>query len=306
MRPHGELAELAAEQHGVVSHRQLENLGYSHSTIARAVEARRLHAIDRGAYAVGHAAISRHGACLAAVLAAGGGAIVSHGSAAWLWGLSLTFPHRPEITAPARGHQKGTARIHHSTTLTSRDVTVEEGVPTTVVPRTLLDLAASEPERRLASAVERAERLAFLDLEAIDDLLGRCGRHRGRRKLRLALEIYRDPSFSRSRSERLFLALVKEAGLPRPAMNTFVAGHEIDAYWEAERFAVEVDGWSAHRSRKSFETDPVRQEDLKLAGIDSIRVTARRIERQPELVAKRLTRLLQRRRQTITLERSAG
>jgi very-short-patch-repair endonuclease len=75
-----------------------------------------------------------------------------------------------------------------------------------------------------------------------------------------------------------------------------VAGHEIDAYWEAERFAVEVDGWGTHRTRTAFERDPLRQENLKLAGIDSIRVTARRIEREPQVVGKRLARLLFQRR----------
>ncbi|HSK49096.1 MAG TPA: hypothetical protein VK889_01240 [Solirubrobacterales bacterium] len=79
----------------------------------------------------------------------------------------------------------------------------------------------------------------------------------GTKPLREALEIYRDAGFFRARSERLFLALVKKAGLPRPAINQFVAGHEVDAYWEAERFAVEVDGWEAHRSRASFESDPL-------------------------------------------------
>jgi very-short-patch-repair endonuclease len=97
----------------------------------------------------------------------------------------------------------------------------------------------------------------------------------------------------------LFLDLVKKAGLPRPAMNTFIAGHEIDAYWETERFAVEVDGWDAHRSRQAFESDPVRLEDLKLAGIDSIRLTARRIEREPRLVGKRLATLLSQRRREL-------
>lgn len=87
-----------------------------------------------------------------------------------------------------------------------------------------------------------------------------------------------------------------DAGLPQPAINTWVAGYEIDAYWAAERFAVEVDGWGSHRTRKAFENDPVRQEDLKLAGIDSIRITARRIERQPRLVAERLAKHLDRRR----------
>ncbi len=142
----------------------------------------------------------------------------------------------------------------------------------------------------------RPERLDLLDTAAIDALLQkRCGAP-GTAPLRQALEIYRDPVFARSRPERLLLDLVKRARLPRPAINTYVEGHEIDAYWERERFAVEVDGWDAHRSRVAFEQDPVRQEELKLAGIDSIRLTARRIEREPAQVAERLGILLARRR----------
>jgi hypothetical protein len=149
--------------------------------------------------------------------------------------------------------------------------------------------------------VERAERLSLLDLDGIDALLMRSGGHRGKKRLRVALEIYRDPVFSRARSERLFLALAKKSGLPRPAINAFVAGHEIDAYWDAERFAVEIDGWDAHRTRAAFENDPLRQENLKLAGIDMIRITARRLEREPEQVGNTLRHLLARRRGVLSL-----
>lgn len=82
-------------------------------------------------------------------------------------------------------------------------------------------------------------------------------------------------------------------------MNLWIAGYEVDAYWEDERFAVEVDGWSTHRGRRAFEEDRLRQEELKLAGIDSVRITARRIEREPHEVAKRLSRLLERRRREL-------
>jgi hypothetical protein len=281
------------------------DLGYSAAAVGRAVAAGRLHRLDRGVYAVGHAAVSRHGRCLAAVLAAGRGAVLSHQSAGWLWGLLTRFPGRPAVTLPRRGHQKGSVRIHHSTILEASDAAVCDEIPATAVPRTLLDLAATATERSLAGAVERAERLELLDLDSIDDLLGRCGRHRGRRSLSLALDIYRDPAFSRARSERLFLALIKEAGLPRPDLNTFVAGHEIDAYWERERFAVEVDGWGPHRTRAAFERDPLRQEELKLAGIDSIRITARRIETEPQAVAGRLAILLEQRRRYLDSKPSA-
>jgi very-short-patch-repair endonuclease len=165
--------------------------------------------------------------------------------------------------------------------------------------RTLLDLAARDRGRSLQQAIEKAKRLNRLDLGEIDDLLRRRRGPAGTRRLREAVEIYRDPAFSRARSELLFLELVKGAGLRRPALNTFVEGYEVDAYWENERFVVEVDGWDTHGNRRAFETDPVRQEDLKLAGIDSIRVTARRIEREPAVIGERLGRLLARRRKEL-------
>ncbi len=169
----------------------------------------------------------------------------------------------------------------------------------TGVPRTLLDLAATTRRSLLDHAVQRAERLDLFDIAAIDAILERRRGAPGTVALRQALAIYRDPIFARSRPERLLLDLVKKANLPRPAINTYVEGHEIDAYWERERFAVEVDGWDTHRTRAAFENDPIRQEELKLAGIDSIRLTARRIEREPAVVAKRLGMLLARRRREL-------
>jgi very-short-patch-repair endonuclease len=191
---------------------------------------------------------------------------------------------------------------HHAPTITAGDRYELDGIPVTTLPRTLLDLAAATRSTKLVGAIDRAERLGILDLAAIDAMLSsRQPGISGSRRLLNALEIYRDPGFTRSRAELLFLALVKNAGLRRPATNVFIAGHEIDAYWEKELFAVEVDGWSSHRTRASFEADRLRQEDLKLAGIDSIRVTARRIEQEPEAIAQRLAALLGRRRRELGL-----
>jgi hypothetical protein len=290
------LGELARRQHGVVGRRQLLGLGYSPAAVGRAARDGRIHPLHRGAYAVGHLAVSDHGACLAAVMACGSGAMLSHSSAAWLWGLQAWCPTPAHVTIPSRGHQNAGIVIHHSTILEPVDEAVVEGIPATAIPRTLLDLAGLGRSRQLTSAIDQAERRDLLALAAVDELLERSGRHPGRRNLRTALGIYREPVFSRARSERLFLALVKKAGLPRPSLNAFVAGHEVDAYWEKERFAVEVDGWGPHRTRKAFEEDPVRIEELKLADIDSIRITARRIEREPKTVAARLRRLLEMRR----------
>jgi predicted transcriptional regulator of viral defense system len=301
MRSHDGLARLAESQYGVVSHRQLLRLGISKSAIGRLSSAKRLHRVHRGVYAVGHTSLSGHARCMAAILACGTGAILSHESAAWLWGLLPNCPTEPEVAVPWQGHRRSGIKTHHVAVLGADEHGRLERLPVTSLPRTLFDLAASHPQRTLERAIEKAERLGLLDLTGIDTLLRRRNGDPGTRKLRDALKIHRDPAFRRSRTESLFLDLVKKAGLPRPATNIFVAGHEIDAYWEPERFAVEVDGWDTHRTRRAFEEDPVRQEDLKLAGIDSIRLTARRIEHKPELVAERLGRLLTQRR--LELER---
>ena len=185
--------------------------------------------------------------------------------------------------------------------MSSKERGALEGIPVTSLPRTLLDLASASSAYRLRQAIEKAKRLGLLDIDDIDSMLRRRSSPAGSKRLLEMLAIYRDPAFTRSRAELLFLELVRTAGLPRPATNTFVAGHEVDAYWARERFVVEVDGWDTHRTRAAFEADPVRQEELKLVGIDSIRLTARRIEREPREVGKRLAVLLARRRVDLKL-----
>ncbi len=282
--------------------RQLRRLGYSKAAISRATAAGHLHPVHRSVYAVGHAELTRHGRCMAAVGACGRDALLSHSSAAWLWGLLPTLPLPVEVSVPRRGHRRRDIHVHHAPGLAPEDGAEEEGIRATTVAQTLLDLAASGPAWRLRNAVDRAKRLGRLDLIALDSQLERRAGDPGTRRLHDALEIYRDPAFDRARSELLFLDLVKKAGLAQPAMNTFVEGYEIDAYWETERFAVEVDGWDSHRTRRAFEADPLRQEDLKLASIDSVRITARRIEREPRKVAERLGQLLERRRRDLAAQ----
>jgi Transcriptional regulator, AbiEi antitoxin len=296
VRSHRSLTRLADRQHGVVSARQLRALSYSSAAISRATKAGRLHRVHRGVYAVGRSLLSPHGHCRAAVGACGPDALLSHASAAWLWGLLPSLAKPIEVSLPRRGRPRAGIHVHHILCLEAADRAESAAIPVTAIPRVLLDLAGAGSPWLLRQAIERAERLGSLELMKLDGLLDRSAGRPGAKRLRQALEIYRDPAFSRARSELLFLDLVKKADLPRPALNTFIVGYEIDAYWERERFAVEVDGWGSHRTRAAFEADPLRQEQLKLAGIDSLRITARRIEREPHQVARNLGILLARRR----------
>jgi len=301
MRSHHALAELAEAQHGVVTFRQLRELGFSKGHISRAYEADRLRRIHRGVYALGHARLSRQGRCLAAVLACGEGAVLSHHSAAWLWGFLPTCPPEASVTVPSQGHRRRGIRVYRVAALPRSEYGTLEGIPVTSAERTLLGLGATGTARELTSAVDRAKRLGRLDLDALDAILLRRGHTVAGERLTKVLEPYRRPVFDRARSELLFLDAIEKEGLTLPALNTWVENWEIDAYWEAERFAVEVDGWEAHGTRAAFENDRLRVEEMKLAGIDTIRISARRIEREPEQVALRLRTLLTRRRAELGL-----
>jgi hypothetical protein len=284
---------MAKRQHGVVSIRQLIGpLGYSRRSVSRAVAAGRLRPLHQGVFAVGHAAISSEGWCLAAVLACGPRSLLSHYSAAWLWGLSAYGPAPYEVTTPVPRRSKPPLRVHHSRTLTDADRALQREIPVTALPRTLLDLAARARPDRLGQLLERAEELRLLDLGPIDDVLARAGRHPGKSKLRRALADYRPPPFTRSGFERRFFAAVLAAGLPRPAVNFNVSGLELDLYWPEHRFAVELDVFETHGTRAAFQRDRLRQEDLLLEGIGMTRVTDKRFDREPEAVIERIARLL--------------
>lgn len=302
MRTRREVAGLAAQQYGVVSLTQLIELGHSESVVQREVESGRLHRLHRGAFAVGHPGISRHGQCLAAVLARGDQALLSYQSAAWLWGILPTLRQPIEVSVPWRGHRRSPLHVHHCPALREEDAGFHEGVPVTAVARTLLDIASALRPRQLEQAIERSRLMGRLNLDAADRLLDEVRGHAGRSRLRRGLEMYRNPAFIRSGGELRFLELLREAGLPRPRVNTFVHGFEVDLYWEPERFAVELDSWDAHRTRRAFEDDPRRHEELKLAGIELVRFTGRRLSREPDQIAERIRIFLRRRRAELGLK----
>jgi hypothetical protein len=247
-------------------------LGYSTAAVRRAATGGRLHRIHRGVYAVGHILKSPHTDCMAAVLACGQGALASHSTAAWLWGIAPRLATPVHVSLSTTGHARRPFRTHHAPAIQEDDRAECEHIPVTAVPRTLLDLAAASPSDRLVRAIERSEQLGLFDLDAVDAVLARTAGHHGRTDCDVPL------------------------GLPLPSANFFIAGYELDMYWPERRFAVELDGYEYHRTRAAFERDRVRQEDLKLAGIEMTRVTAARLAREPTVVVDRIRRLLAQRR----------
>jgi very-short-patch-repair endonuclease len=290
------MASLAARQFGIVTREQLNDLGYSDAAIERAVASGRLHACHRSVFAVGHQGLGRHGLCMAAVLFRGNGALISFQSAVWLWGLEGKLAIPVHVSVRWRGHAQDAIGLHHCPALRDEDIAETERLPVTGVPRTLLDYASEAKTLRLERAIDKADRLELLDLAAIDRITDEVRGHRGRGPLLRAMTIYREKGFTRSGGEKRMLAALADVGVRRPSVNTFVEGYELDFFWEQERLAVELDSWEHHRGRQSFEEDRKRQEELAMAGIETIRITGTRLKREPRKVAMRIAAHLERRR----------
>jgi predicted transcriptional regulator of viral defense system len=281
------VAALAGRQHGVVSARQLAALGMAPNAIGRRVRTGRLHRLHRGVYAVGHLALTQRSRELAAVLACGPRALLSHRSAGCLWGLLPGRPPKIEVTAPRTGRPRDGLVVHRSRVVDRDDRAVIDAVPVTGVARTLVDLADVLTPSELARAVEQAEILRVFDLRALERTLarlpGRAGPHRLRRVL---VDYAPDPAFTRSEAERRFLRLCAAHGLPHPAANLWIAGHEVDLYWADAAVAVEVDGAAYHRTARAFRQDRARDRALAAQGIQVTRVTWRDLEDETALAAE--------------------
>ena len=285
------LADLAGRQWGVISRAQLTAMGLGRGAIDARLSAGRLRRIHRGVYAIGGAALPREGRHLAAVLACGPGAVLSHVSAAVHWGLLSYEAPRPEVTAPASRAGAPGIRLHRTHSLDARDTTTHRGIPITTLAKTLLDLAASSPKNHLEHALGQAFRNQVYDHRAITDVLDRHHGLRGTKALRKATAD--DPAFTRGELERRFRALCRRAGLPQPLSNVDVADadnhpHEVDFFFPAHRLVVETDGWRDHGTRVAFERDRAKDAALVAAGYVVLRFTKRQIADDPDTVAERV------------------
>jgi very-short-patch-repair endonuclease len=271
------MANLAARQYGIVTRDQLTELGYTDRMIDHYLRTGRLQAWHRNVLAVGHGGLSPHGLCMAAVMFRGKGALISHQSAIWLWGLEKRLEVPVNVSVRWRGHSQSSIGLHHCPALRNED-------------------AATAKTYRLEGEIDRADRMELLDPAAVDRITEEIRGHHGRRPLQQAMTIYREAGFTRSGGEKRLLAALADAGVRRPLVNNFIEGYELDFFWEQERFAVELDSWEHHRSRRSFETDRERQEELSMAGIETIRITGTRLKHEPRQVANRIAEHLARRR----------
>jgi predicted transcriptional regulator of viral defense system len=289
------LAELAARQHAVVSLEQLLRLGLTPSGVRYRVQSGRLHRVHRGVYSVGHRLLSTEGHWMAAVLACGRHAVLSHHAAAELWGLARRSSRvRIDVTSPTRtGRELTRIRVHSGATLTAADVTALDRIPCTSVARTLLDCADVCDQNATDRLVERAEAKRLFDLTAVQELLDRSAGRRGAPKLQRAIAHHTE-TITRSDVEDAMLGLCADAGLPIPAKNVWLPEfrYEVDFIWRAHQLIVEADSRTYHGTFRARERDYERDRRLRDAGWRIERFSDRQIVHQQAHVARALAKLL--------------
>ncbi|MEA2356744.1 MAG: hypothetical protein QOI62_4 [Solirubrobacteraceae bacterium] len=281
------IAAIAARQGGVVARGQLRVLGLSAQAIGRRVQAGRLHAVHRGVYAVGHRGIGVSGRRWAAVLACGESAVLSHASAADLWGMRSSASPVPDVSVPrpARVRRPG-IRVHSPRLLEADEVTEHDGLPITTPARTLLDLAATGLKGRpLEAALDHAERRLQLDWAEVARLLDRYPLRRGSPTLAATLSRYAPGSVETlSELEEIVLGLCDEFAIPRPQVNRIIEGKCRDFYWPERRLVVEADSYTWHRSPSALDDDRERDVRLQLAGFIALRFTYEQCTNRREYV----------------------
>lgn len=297
-RPDRRAAEIASAQHGVISRGQLLDAGMGARAVDHRVATGRLHPLHRGVYAVGHRAVTREGKWVAATLACGDGAVISHLDAAAVWRLVAPPLGPVDVTAPTRAGRARRAGIAlHRVTLPAADATTHRGIAVTAPARTLVDLAAVLPIRAVERAVDEAHFLHLLQNRSMDETLERNAPRLGARRLATLLERH-EPGSTRTRSEleERFLTLCASHGLPRPRVNTVVEGFEVDFLWPSAGVIVETDGYAAHARHTTLERDHERDRCLRGAGYEVLRFTWRQVVARDAWVATRVAAELSRRR----------
>jgi very-short-patch-repair endonuclease len=293
-----EVAALAEQQHGVVARRQLRELGMADAAIDHAIVAGRLFPLFRAAFGVGHAHVGSRGRMLAAVLACGADAVVSHGSAAFLLGLWEREPRAIHVIAPNElGRKIPGIRRHFVPTPLGQEVMAHEVIPCASPSRIIVDLAGSVGDVSLRRTIEQAAVLQVLDVAEIDEILS-GPRRRGSPRLRSILEDWRRYPRVRLRSlmEAKLLPLLSQRDLPIPSCNELLRigdqSFEIDFLWRRHRLVVETDGGKFHDHPVAQTRDLNRNRVLIAAGFRVVRLRWEELRDRPEATVTRIERLL--------------
>jgi very-short-patch-repair endonuclease len=293
----GRIAALAGRQYGVVAKGQLLEMGFGRRAIEHRLERGRLHLLHGGVYSVGHRVVPRQGRWLAAVLASGSEAVLSHWSAAALWMIRPNSRSAIDVTVPHRSRSSRLIRRHVSH-VPEDERLLEEGIPVTSVPRTIFDLAAAESVDVVVGMIKQSEHLELHDRLSLPHLLERYPGRRGARKIRIALKRIEKlpPGRPRSLLEERFVPFLRRHHLPLPRLNDWILLGEkrfqVDCHWPEVKEIVELDSWQAHGTRSAFRDDRARDRALRLAGYGITRFTYAQLDDEPHEIAADLQTLL--------------
>lgn len=288
------IAALAHKQHGHVTREQLLKIGLGPDAIKYRVRAGSLIPVYAGVYAVGHLPMTYEARAHAAVLACGDHAILSHASAAALWGYRKNWPARFEVTATYDRRRQG-IRAHRTKTLTRGDVTCQRGVPVTSPARTVFDMTPRlKTDEALRRFVNDARLTTTLHLSDLAELLSRHPHRLATHRLTPFIASQQGPT--RSELEDMFVDFARRYGLPEPTINRRMGRTEPDILFPEERVIVEIDSWRFHSDRGTFERDRDKDAERLAAGIATVRVTEERLKGSPDREAARLHKILRARR----------
>jgi very-short-patch-repair endonuclease len=288
-----EIARIVAVHKGFVVREQLLEAGLGRGAVQHRLKTGRLYERYPGVYLVGRNVMEPFGEEMAAVLYYRGHAVVSHRSAAAVWGLLPCRSGEVTLTTvtKARNVRPG-LRVHRTRHLDRRDLRRREGLPVTSPPRTIVELAAEETDAELEDAVAVAFQRGLATPDEIRAAMARAPRSRGAPRLRRMLETGETSGLTRSWTERRMRALLRQAELPQPLANVPLLGYVADFLWPELKLIVEVDGFSFHSSRSAFEHDRKRDQKLAAAGYTVIRVTRRQLRSEPLAVIARIAQAL--------------
>lgn len=285
--------ELAGRQHGVVSRKDLLGLGFSPKAIEHRLRLGRLHPVTRGVYAVGWPRMTRERRWMAAALACGPLAALSHRSAAELWGIGTELPGRIDISVRRRCEPRRSGiRARSRPSLRADEVVSHNGIPVTSPTQTLLDLATELPAPRLERAVNDADKHGLIDPEQLRAALDERAGEPGVRALRALLDRHTF-RLSDSDLEVLFRPIAKAADLPPPLTKEVVNGFEVDFFWPGLCLVVETDGLRYHRTPAAQARDRLRDQTHTAAGLTHLRFTHHQVKYEPAFVRKILRQTLQ-------------
>ncbi len=287
------VAGVAARQLGLITAGQLYAAGISKDAIRTRRRRGTLHLLHRGVYLVGQPVLVSGARELAAVLACRGVGVVSHRSAAGLWGFISSLPDVVDVTVSNEcGRKHGRLRVHRVASLSRAERRLWHGIPITSPARTMADLAAGATGDELERAIGEAYALRLSDERELRKTIARDPRRPGIAALRAELNRAGGPALTRHEAERRMKLLIREARLPPPRANARVGGYEVDLLWPGARLIVEVDGYRFHGHRAAFERDRRKQTALVAAGYRVIRVTWRQIADEPLAVIAAIAQAL--------------